>query len=43
MMYVLLKLMFLRLKSSLGLLEGPYDPTMATPMKTSMKNRLCVP
>ena len=42
-MYGLLKVIFLRLKSSLCLLEGPYDPTRATPMKTSLKNRLCVP
>ena len=36
-MYGLLKVIFLRLKSSLCLLEGPYNPTTASPMKTSLK------
>ena len=30
------------LKISLCLLEGPYDPKTATPMKTSLKNKLPV-
>ena len=36
-MYGLLRVIFLRLKSSLCLLEGPYDPTTASPMKTPLK------